>query len=389
MTDVWVHNLDPFLVQFTPGVGIRWYGLAYMTGFILGAYLITWLAGRGRRTLPAEQVTDFMTYIVLGTMLGGRIGYVLFYSPDLLTQTSPLNIFGMQLHIWSALAVWEGGMASHGGIAGIVIASVLYAWRHKLNWMHLGDLTTLGGTIGIFFGRLANFINGELMGRETSAQLPWAVKFPQDMYRWLSHEPDQLIKLKDTAALVGVSGEQWQQWASERTGMAHQAMSGVVEKILLAIQDGNEAVRNAIGMVLAPRHPSQLYEAGLEGLFLFIVLFLAWKKPRKPGVIGGIFLTLYAVVRIIGEQFRMPDAHIGFQLFGLTRGQWISFGQLALSAGLLIYAWRRPADVISGWGPEAQALRAQDASGSAANAKTSQGARGKGRKRHKGSPRET
>lgn len=356
---VWVHDLDPFLIQFSESFGIRWYGLAYLAGFILGAMLMIFVARRGRGgpgTLRPELVTDYVTYLVLGTMIGGRLGYAVFYSQDLLTD------FSSQFPYWGVLRVWEGGMASHGGIIGVMVAAWLFARRHKLNWLHLGDHIVLGGSLGIFFGRIANFINGELFGREASSSLPWAVKFPGEMYLWLKHDaekkisdltagPDLLPKLSEAVQTMGVSLEQWTSWVGQvRTSRnAQTQIQSVIENAIQAVQNGNAQVKAALAEVLTPRHPSQLYEAFLEGLLLFIVALIVWRKPQKPGVVGAIWLTVYAAVRIIGEQFRMPDAHIGFQLLGLTRGQWLSIVMLAASGIFLYWVMRRPAGQMGGW----------------------------------------
>ncbi|MES2856573.1 MAG: prolipoprotein diacylglyceryl transferase, partial [Bdellovibrionota bacterium] len=222
MTDTssaWVHNLDPFLVQFSGTVGIRWYGLAYLTAFVLGAAIMIFLAKRGRRTIAADQVTDYITYIVLGTMIGGRVGYALFYSPDLLTD------FSSAFPYWGVLKVWEGGMASHGGMIGVFVAALLFARRHKLDWRHLGDLTVLGGSVGFFFGRLANFINGELFGRAAEG-FKWAVKFPSEIFLWLQHDKGMSIaefegqtnllsRLNETVQKAGINLEQWTSWVAE------------------------------------------------------------------------------------------------------------------------------------------------------------------------------
>ena len=364
---VWVHNLSPFLIQFSQNFGVRWYGLAYLTGFIVGALLMIFMAKRGRRTMSADLVTDYVTYIVLGVMIGGRVGYAVFYSPDLLTE------FSSHFPFWGVLKVWEGGMASHGGMIGVFLAAIIFARRHRLNWLHLGDLTVLGGSVGIFFGRIANFINGELFGREVTRPLPWAVKFPGEMYIWFKHDaekrlsdfaagPDLLLRMTEAVKRLGVTAEQWQAWVSQvrSGGQARAQISQMIENIIQAIQTGNETVRAALGQGLTPRHPSQLYEALMEGMFLFIVVFLFWYKPRKPGVVGSLWLTLYAVVRIIGEQFRMPDAHIGYQLFGLTRGQWLSIAMFLITSALLVWTCLRRDEVIAGWGREAHRLRDEE-----------------------------
>lgn len=367
MAAAWVHNLNPFLLQFTTNFGIRWYGMAYLTGFVAGALMMIFIAKRGRRTLPAEQVTDFITYVVLGTMLGGRVGYAVFYSQDLLTD------FSLRFPFWGVLRVWEGGMASHGGIIGIILAAVFFARRYKMDWRHLGDLTVLGGSVGIFCGRIANFINGELFGREASAWWPWPVKFPGEIFLWLKHDheknladlasgPDLLPKLSETAHSLGVSFEQWSSWTSQvrvSAGARYQ-IQAVLNQIVDAVQSGNEVVRVSLGAVLTPRYPSQLIEAVLEGVVLFLIALWIWHKPRKPGVVGAIWLSCYAVVRVVGEQFRLPDAEIGYQLFGLTRGQWLSLVMFVASLTLWYVVRRRDVPVIAGWGKEAQALRARE-----------------------------
>lgn len=359
----WVHNLDPFAIHFSETFGIRWYGLAYMAGFFAGALIMKFLARRGQRTLPAKQVVDFITYVVLGTMFGGRLGYALFYDTTLLTSwDSRLVMFGLDIPVWNLLAVWEGGMASHGGIAGIVIASIVYAKRHGLSWLHLGDLTTLGGSLGIFFGRLANFINGELQGRVVDGPVAWAVKFPSDMHQWLRKTPEKLNQLSDAAREVGIPQDTWASWMDQfhSSKEIRDNLKAVIDKIIFSLGEGNHRIAELLQPLLEARHPSQIYQGLMEGLFVFIACFLFWYKPRKPGVIGGLFLTMYAVMRFVGEQFREPDAHIGYEFLGLTRGQILSIVMFLASAALWIWAARRPADVIGGWGPEAQGLKKVD-----------------------------
>jgi phosphatidylglycerol:prolipoprotein diacylglycerol transferase len=162
----YVHHLSPFLIQFNEQVGIRWYGLAYIAGFIGAFYLMKWLARKGYGPLRENQVADFVFYAALfGVLIGGRLGYVLFYRPSMLTE-DPLGIF----------RVWDGGMASHGGILGLIIFSGIYARRHRISWSGIGDNLVAVAPIGLFFGRIANFINGELYGRITT--VPWAMQFP-------------------------------------------------------------------------------------------------------------------------------------------------------------------------------------------------------------------
>jgi phosphatidylglycerol:prolipoprotein diacylglycerol transferase len=191
------------------------------------------------------------------------------------------------------------------------------------------------------------------------------------MYLWLKHDrekamtdlsADLLPKMTDAVKTIGVNIEQWGQWISQvrTSSSARYQVQVVINQIIEAIQSGNQTTRQALGAFLTPRYPSQLFEALLEGALMFLIAFLVWKKPRKPGVVGSLWLTCYAIVRIIGEQFRLPDADIGYQLFGLTRGQWLSLGMLVISLGLLVYTTRRKVPVIGGWGPEAIALRKRE-----------------------------
>jgi phosphatidylglycerol---prolipoprotein diacylglyceryl transferase len=329
---VYLHQLDPFALRLWGNVGIRWYGLSYVAGFIAAYLILYMLARRGRILLQPAAASDFIVAAALGTVVGGRVGYALFYDPALVID------FSGQFPFWGLLAMWKGGMASHGGIIGLVIACLRFARKHKLPTLHLFDLIALTGPVGIFFGRIANFINGELFGRECRPDLPWAVKFPQEMLDW------KAPRLAELRAVLGPA--QGQQDSSQQ----------LVQQTLDMIQRGNRAVIEAVEPLLPPRHPSQIYEALLEGLFMFAAMWILWRKPRKPGIVAGAFLVIYPVVRFIGEQFRTPDAHIGFEALGLTRGQWLSILMLAIGI-VCLAAWsRRPAEPIGGWsGPARRA----------------------------------
>lgn len=237
--------IDPVLVQFGP-FAIRWYALAYIAGLLIGWRVMLQIARSPGSAVSDRQVDDFLLWATLGVVLGGRLGYVLFYKPGFYLQ-HPLEIF----------AVWQGGMSFHGGLLGVALAIVLFARRAGVPVLTLADMAAAVTPIGLGLGRIANFINGELWGRVSDA--PWAMVFP-------TGGPD-------------------------------------------------------------PRHPSQLYEALLEGLVLFVVLWLLRRRvaaARQPGFITGAFLAGYGIARIIGELFREPDAHLGFLLGGTTMGQWLS-----------------------------------------------------------------
>src|SRR6202051_3691746 len=168
MLAYYLHNLDPISFRIYDNVGPRWYWLAYVLAFICGYLVFLWLAKRGYADLPPQRVGDFITGCALfGVIVGGRLGYVFFYKPEMLRE--PLSI----------LRVWEGGMASHGGMLGILAFTFYYAWRHKISWTNLGDNLVVTAPIGLFFGRCANFINGELYGRATDVS--WAMQFPKEL----------------------------------------------------------------------------------------------------------------------------------------------------------------------------------------------------------------
>ena len=258
---------DPVLVHLGP-FAIRWYALAYIFGILLG-----WLYARtlirseklwgGKAPMSLIDFDDFVLWVTLGIILGGRAGYVLFYNFEYFAA-HPLEI----------LQLWQGGMSFHGGFTGCVVAVILFARKRGIPILSLGDITCGVGPIGIFLGRLANFINGELWGRP--ADVPWAMVFPG-------------------------------------------------------------------GGQLA-RHPSQLYEATLEGLLLFAVLALLMRAGalRRPGLIIGAFAVVYAIARSASEFFREPDAQLGFLWGGATMGQLLSVPLFLAGVGFIVYALKHP-----------------------------------------------
>lgn len=249
-------NIDPVILSVGP-VAIRWYGLAYVAGFIAAGFLLRSLARRWKINLTDDDVVDIILVSVVGLIVGARLGYVIAYGVGAYWD-DPLSIF----------ALWDGGMSFHGGLVGIMLAGAWIAHRKGITALRLFDLGAVGAPIGLFLGRIANFINGELWGRETTA--PWGIVFP-----------------------------------------------------------------NAPTAI--PRHPSQLYEALLEGLVLFIVLFVLSRKKREDGFIIGWFLALYAVFRIAVEFFREPDTQLGFILGPVTMGQLLSAPMVLIGAW---FVWR-------------------------------------------------
>ncbi len=305
----WVHDLDPFIFTVEMGgntIGPRWYGLGYVAGFVLSWFLLRKLSRENRFPVPENQLADFVMYAsIFGVLLGGRLGSMLFYDLDSFIG-DPMSIF----------RVWEGGMSSHGGILGLMIFLAVYARLKQVNWVALGDGVVAVAPVGILLVRLANFINGELYGRPT--EVPWAVKFPGEIATNFS--PLEYQGVMQTA---------------------NQIQPGITNvQELSQAAAANEQLHELLENVLTPRHPSQLYEAFLEGLVLFVILWIVVGRFRPPvGLATGLFFTVYAIFRIAVENVREPDVGVAFTL-GLTRGQFLSVFMIFVGAGFLIYAWR-------------------------------------------------
>jgi phosphatidylglycerol:prolipoprotein diacylglycerol transferase len=252
-------HIDPVALQLGP-IAIRWYALAYLTGVLSG----WWLAGKLNKrlsppTLSAEAFDDIMVWVILGIILGGRLGYVLFYKPEFYFA-HPLEV----------LKVWSGGMSFHGGLLGVITAMFLFSRKYKIPFLSITDLVAIVAPIGLCLGRLANFVNGELYGRVTDS--PLAMIFPSD--------PDHL-----------------------------------------------------------PRHPSQLYEAGMEGVLLFVILLTIALRTRalsRTGMLSGLFLIGYCAARSTAELFREPDDFIHFLPHWITMGQLLCLPMLLLGIFLVL-----------------------------------------------------
>jgi phosphatidylglycerol:prolipoprotein diacylglycerol transferase len=303
MLAYYLHDLDPIIFRVYDNIGPRWYGLAYVLAFICGYALLSLLAKRGYADLPASRVGDFVTGCALfGVIVGGRLGYVFFYKPEMLRE--PLSI----------LRVWQGGMSSHGGMIGLLLFTLYYAHRHKLSWANLGDNLGVAAPLGLFFGRCANFINGELYGR--AANVPWAMQFPKEL---LDHpaEADRAI-----AACAQI----------DPSLTTPEAIVGAVHR--------QSQVKEVLRTILTPRHPSQLYEAFFEGIILFAILWIVRTRTRQPnGVLTGLFFICYAIFRIVIETFREPDSTL---IAGFTRGQFFSFFLIAIGVAFIVAAKMRP-----------------------------------------------
>lgn len=286
LADSYVHDLSPYALDLGGGFGIRWYGLSYLTGIIAGWLIIGWFARTGRSLLRPNQVGDFMIWMVVGVVLGGRLGYVLFYSPDLILK------FSAAFPFWGVLEINKGGMASHGGILGVIIACLLYGIRHRIVPWHLYDCVAFCAPIGLGLGRVANFINGELPGRPVPASWQadppsWSVKYPDDI---MSPDFANGPQVDAAAVLVSIPPDSglWEIRAAIRD----------------AVYQGRSDVAEAISPYLTAFYPSQVFQAITDGLLLFIVLALVWLRPKRPGIVGGSFLIAYGLLRIVSEQFR-------------------------------------------------------------------------------------
>lgn len=241
---------------------IHWYGTMYALSFVVGYYLLRYLAPKRGIPLSSDGITQMVLYLAAGVLLGGRLGYVLFY-----------NLPYYLSHPAQIVAIWDGGMSFHGGLIGVTLAVVIFAWKTHIGFWSLADLVVPIAPMGLFFGRLGNFSNGELWGRPSG--VPWAVIFPR-------------------APLV----------------------------------DG----------VMVPRHPSQLYEAGLEGLVLFAFLWIVAQRRQPEGMLFGLFLVLYGLFRFCLEFFRQPDPQLGLFWGVISMGQILSLPMVLAGIGVCIYA---------------------------------------------------
>lgn len=273
----------------TPGVELgfftlRWYSLAYLAGILLAYWHLTKMIRAPGSPLAQRHVDDLFFYCTLGVILGGRAGFVAFYRPELLTDFSAPGPIS-----WGAARLWDGGMSFHGGVIGVLLAITWVAWRNRLNWLRVCDYIAVNIGFGMLFGRLANFINGELWGRPTD--VPWGMTFC----------------------------------------------------------DVEHTANTCVSSFLA-RHPSQLYQAALEGLLVIAVMLpLFWKtKARwRPGFLVGVFTILIATARFINEFFREPDSYLVsvVEQTGLSRGQWLSLPMIGVGLAVIAYSLTRRAEL--------------------------------------------
>ena len=302
MLAVFLHSFGPFVFRIGE-VGPRWYGLSYVASALVGYWLYRRLTVRGYADMPQEKVADFITWAGLfGVLLGGRIGWIVFY-----------GIKEPHENPWWIFEVWKGGMSSHGGILGLVLVTYVLSRRWKVSWTSIGDTLCVVAPTGLFLVRCANFINGELIGKP--ATIAWAVQFPRE--------------LLDTPIGRDEIGPQ-----------VMDALGRPLGEIVETIPRDAETYR-VLAEFLTPRHPSQLYEALLEGVLMFAVLWFMRTRCRVPrGVLTGSFFILYATTRIVSEVFREPDP--AWAVGSFSAGQFLSLFMYGIGAAFI------------GWGIKAQ-----------------------------------
>lgn len=303
---------DPVLIDFPGPFDVRWYGLMYVVAFFCGQLILSRLCRAKFLPMEERSVGDLIFWLVIGVLLGGRLGHALFYEH---ANLSPQRF----------IEVWKGGLSFHGGMIGVMLTVLLFSRKRKLPGWRLGDAMALAVPPGILAVRCANFINGELFGREASPSVPWAMRFPTD---------DRAMDVLGTGGLDIREREL---------------------KTLASMRDGTwEKVMHSVPL----RHPSQIYEALGEGLLMGLLMLVLYRTTRanrwSPGVYGGWFLFGYGTVRFFLEFFREPDRQLGYVLGPFTRGQQLCF--VMILAGLAIVLFRRGkpevvADAASPGGP--------------------------------------
>ncbi|MEX0912772.1 MAG: prolipoprotein diacylglyceryl transferase [Gemmatimonadota bacterium] len=304
------HFIDPVAIPLPGPVDVRWYGLGYVFAFTVGYFILRYLSRDGYLKLDYEAISDLLFGLILGTILGARIGYILFYDFASFAD-NPARI----------LRLWEGGLSFHGGLTGVVLASAWYVRKHRIGFVSLLDSLALAVPSGIFAVRIANFINGELYGRVTTDAVPWAIRFPTD---------------PTAMQLLGID-----------------QVFGIRERELAVLQANASSAWSAVRDQVPLRHPSQIYEALTEGLLLGVILWAIYLIAKRRGIklptglLAGVFLAGYGIFRSFVELFRQPDQQfrdpndpLGTVLGPLTMGQTLSLLVVLAGLYLLIRAWQ-------------------------------------------------
>jgi len=324
-----VHTLSPFALDLGGGYGLRWYGLSYAAGFVAGWLILRWLAARGSILLSGPQLADFVFVVVVGVIVGGRLGHVLFYDRALLWT------FSSAFPWWGVLEIHHGGMSSHGGIIGVALAILLFSRRSGIPFLHLLDCAAIGSPPGLGFGRLANWVNGELWGKPLPAEQwlspPWwSTKFPREILDPAYPRLDALVPLR-------------------RSGVVDPA-APFPRSLVDACYRGEQQAIDALAPHLTPHYPNQFLQALTDGPILLAVIVVVWWRPRRPGVVAGWFFASYGVLRMGTEQLRERDAGV-FTMGPLTLPMLLSLALVAGGVALALFAAsRRSVEPIGGIG---------------------------------------
>lgn len=343
---MYYHDISPFLWRISDHFGVQWNGLSYMLTLIVSLIFIGWMVHRQRSELRPKMITDFVILSTIGVLVGGRLGYGLFYAPDLFLKFRP------DFPFWGILALSEGGMSVYGSILGIVITSTFFASRTGVNRLYLYDLVSLTAPIGFFFGRIANFLSGEFIGKPVENSIPFSVRFPTEIFLWPKLDPQKLTSLNPIVEKLGIDLNQWTgsigQYATNPDSQVF--VNSALVKIVEAVQTSPSEVRLALEPLLAWRHPAQIYGALGEGVLLFLILFILWYKPRRPGVVAANFLVFYSLIRFFQERYRVPEVFLAPDAWGFTRDQSLSIISFVIGL-ILLFVWgRRETLPQPGWG---------------------------------------
>lgn len=331
VASAWVHDLSPFVLRISGDFGIRWYGLAYVAGFAIAWLLMRWLARRGFVPIAPERTADAILVLGLGAVIGGRVGYILVYQPSLLWTFSP------SIPWWNALAIMGGGMSSHGGVLGSILACFIVArtmmtGEHRV--LRLTDVIAMCAPLGLALGRLANFINGELLGKIVAGPgqpAPWwSIRYPQEV----TERPAEVAEIHKDAITRIIFEEGVTSYGA----------------LLDRLRHGGGDLASRLAPHLNARHPTQLYQALAEGIAVFVVVWLVARTPRRPGIVGSWFLITYGVGRVLTEFWRLPDSHLTVaRIAGLSRGQWLSAAMVLAGIIAIVVISRSGMPRVGGW----------------------------------------
>ena len=293
------------------------------------------MASTGRTPLTKAQIDSFVTAIIIGLLVGGRLGHIAFYEPELFTH------FSSSFPFWAVLEIHRGGMSSHGGIIGIAVACVLFGRKNAVPILHIGDLACLVAPIGLGFGRMANWVNGELLGKVLDSSMQknppwWSVKYPAELFEsafWQRLKPEEIEGLRrEAVSVVTTSGD---------------TVRDVPQILHDACYAGNQHIIGVVAPYLTARYPNNFIQTLTDGVILLAAVVIVWLRPRKPGTIFGTFFLTYGALRILSEQFRVPDHDI-MTLGHITLPITLSGAMVVVGLTALTFAVRSKSDPLGG-----------------------------------------